>query len=407
MVLLFWLSCACVAYVYVGYPALMALWVRVRGRHSQSGIHNRASTARNPQLGVSIVLAARNEGARLAARLDNFLRLEYEGARQIIVVSDGSTDDTLEVLAKYAPAVEVVAMPSSGKAAALNAGVARARHDVLVFADARQMFAPDALRELVAPFADPTVGAVTGELILDVEAPERRGMAPDRRAHPSSRGGRDAERRTGVDRRRTVQSTIADGVGLYWRYEKAIRRLESAVFSTLGATGAIYAMRRALWTPLPHDTILDDVLAPMRAVLAGYRTVFHERARAFDRAARDGDAEARRKIRTLAGNYQILWLEPRLLLPWRNPVWLQYVSHKVGRLLVPYALIGLMTSSMALAEQSVLYAVALAVQCLFYLLAGYGAWLDLRGQLESRSTPALAERWGAAPRPARRGAVNV
>src|SRR5262249_21769972 len=138
-----------------------------------------------------------------------------------------------------------------------------------------------------------------------------------------------ADRRR-AERRRTIQSTIADGVGLYWRYEKAIRRAESAVGSTLGATGAIYAMRRALWTPLPLDTILDDVLAPMRAVLAGYRVVFNDRARAFDRTAPDADAEARRKIRTLAGNYQILRLEPRLLLPWRNPVWFQYVSHKIG-----------------------------------------------------------------------------
>src|SRR6185295_8143951 len=148
--------------------------------------------------------------------------------------------------------------------------------------------------------------------------------------------------------------------------------------SMLGATGAIYAMRRSLWRPLPADTILDDVLAPMRAVLAGYRVVFTNRARAFDRTAPDAQAEARRKVRTLAGNYQILWLEPRLLLPWRNPVWLQYVSHKIGRLLVPYALAMLMAANMTLAHRSIVYAAALFAQCAFYLLAGYGAWLDLR-----------------------------
>ena len=108
-------------------------------------------------------------------------------------------------------------------------------------------------------------------------------------------------------------------------------------------------MRRSLWRPLPADTILDDVLAPMRCVLAGYRVVFNERARAFDRAAPDADAEGRRKVRTLAGNYQILWLEPRLLLPWRNPVWLQFVSHKMGRLLVPYALLPLLAAQHAAA----------------------------------------------------------
>src|SRR5205085_4879135 len=115
-----------------------------------------------------------------------------------------------------------------------------------------------------------------------------------------------------------------------------MRRLESRIWSTLGATGAIYAVRRALYRPLPADTILDDVLTPMRVALAGYRVVFTDRARAYDRAAVDADAEARRKVRTLAGNYQILALEPRLLVPAVNPVWLQYVSHKVGRLLVPY-----------------------------------------------------------------------
>jgi hypothetical protein len=137
-------------------------------------------------------------------------------------------------------------------------------------------------------------------------------------------------------------------------------------------------MRRSLWKPLPADTLLDDVLAPMRCVLAGYRVVFNPAARAFDRTSADARAEGRRKLRTLAGNYQILWLEPRLLLPWRNRVWLQYVSHKIGRLIVPYALLTLFAASVALAAGSIVYTAALAAQCLFYLLAGYGAWLDRR-----------------------------
>jgi hypothetical protein len=160
--------------------------------------------------------------------------------------------------------------------------------------------------------------------------------------------------------------------------------------------------------PLPADTILDDVLAPMRAVLAGYRTVFNEKARAFDRVAPDADAEARRKVRTLAGNYQILRLEPRLLLPWRNPVWLQYMSHKIGRLVVPYALLTLMASSMAIADRSIVFAAALAAQCVFYLLAGYGAWLDRCGTTTaSRVAPPRAVTWPSMRRPDRRGAVNV
>jgi biofilm PGA synthesis N-glycosyltransferase PgaC len=374
LTLAFWLSFALIAYVYAGYPTLLVLWARLRGRPLPTG----ERPTKSP--GVSIVLAVRNEGRRLAARLDNLLELDYPAdRRQIIVVSDGSTDDTLAVLDRYRSSVDVMAIAASGKAVALNAGVAGATHELLVFADARQAFAPDALIELTTPFGDARVGAVSGELLLDCESAGRRVATSDRRCGPARPAAwNSTDRRLNVERRRPSQSTIAEAVGLYWQFEKRMRRLESAVDSTLGATGAIYAMRRSLWMPLPPDTILDDVLAPMRCVLAGYRVVFNERARAFDRTVPDADAEAQRKIRTLAGNYQVLSLEPGLLLPWRNGVWLQYWSHKVGRLLVPYALIVLMATSIALAERSIVYAAALAAQCTFYLLAAYGAWLEFK-----------------------------
>jgi len=381
MRLFFWLSALTIGYVYVGYPALLVVWAKVKTRRPQP-----QSAIRNPERpSVSIVIAARNEARHLPARIDNLLALDYPAdRRQIVVVSDGSTDDTLAVLSRYRGVVTVVDAPARGKAAALNLGVARATGELLVFADARQMFAPDAVRALVAPFADRSIGGVTGELLLDCEAAEvagrragteRRGAPGDRR---SNRRGTD-RREPGRDRRGRIASTIADGVGLYWRYEKQLRRLESTVGSTLGATGAIYALRRSLYRPLPDDTILDDVLAPMRAVLAGYRVVFNQHAYAFDRAAVDADAEQRRKIRTLAGNVQILGLEPRLLVPFVNPVWLQYVSHKLGRLVVPYALLVLFPTSIALAGAHLIYALALAAQCTVYLLAGYGAWLELTG----------------------------
>lgn len=390
MALLFWISVAGVAYVYIGYPALLVLWARLRPRPVRCGSRI-AECGSIAELGVSVVIAARNEASRLAARIDNLVSLDFPaGRRQIIVVSDGSTDDTLDVLARYRGLVDVVAVPPGGKALALNAGVARAKFDVVVFADARQVFAPDALRELVAPFGDRSVGAVTGELLLDAESPCRR-AGRDRRATERRTGARRTRPdRREEQRRRTLRSTIDDGVGLYWRYEKQLRRLESSVASTLGATGAIYAIRRALYRPLPADTILDDVLTPMRVVLAGYRVVFTERARAFDRAAGDADAEARRKIRTLAGNYQILALEPRLLLPWRNPVWLQYLSHKLGRLAVPYAMLVIFFTSLVLTGVSgnvvSVYGAALSAQVLLYLLAGAGAVLELgarRGEADA------------------------
>lgn len=341
MTVVFWVSVAIIVYAYIGYPCALALLARVAGRPVR-----KQRTDAGPAPGVSIVIAARNEARRLPARLENLLGLRHRGPKQIIVVSDGSTDDTAEVLRSYGAAVELVQIPASGKAVALNEGVARAIHDIVVFADARQTFAPDALEHLVANFADSSVGGVTGELVLDCE--------------------RDGAARAG--------SSVAEGVGLYWRYEKWMRRQESHVHSTLGATGAIYALRRSLWQPLPAGTLLDDVLAPMRAVLRGYRIIFDGNALAFDRVATDGHEEQRRKVRTIAGNYQILGLEPRLLNPLRNPVWLQYVSHKiVARLIVPFALIACFVSSALLAPASAMYAAAFGAQAAFYLLAACGA----------------------------------
>jgi hypothetical protein len=150
-------------------------------------------------------------------------------------------------------------------------------------------------------------------------------------------------------------------------------------------------MRRSLWQPLPADTLLDDVLAPMRAVLAGSRIVFEERARAFDRAAVDATAESRRKVRTLAGNYQILAQEPRLLFPFVNPVWIQYVSHKIGRLLIPWALVVLFIASALLMFDGWGYTAAFAVQAGFYALACYGGWAEYRARQQSAFTETATE----------------
>jgi poly-beta-1,6-N-acetyl-D-glucosamine synthase len=353
---LFWISILLVAYVYVGYPALLALWAR---------LVDRSPLKVSPETivswpSISIVLAARNEARRLRGRVENLLQSPYPGRREIIVVSDGSTDDPATALRNLGPDVRLIELPAGGKPLALNAGVESASGDILVFADARQRFAPEALMDIVANFADPRVGAVTGELMLDAET------------HADA-------------------STVGDGVGLYWKYEKWLRRNESRVWSTLGATGAIYAMRRALWRPLPAETLLDDVLAPMRAVLAGWRVVYEERARAFDHASTDAAAESRRKIRTLAGNYQILAQEPRLLLPVVNPVWLQYVSHKVGRLLVPWALLTWFVASAALLLDGWVYTAAFGVQALFYGLAAYGGWTEYRSRRSEQFAHTLRE----------------
>jgi poly-beta-1,6-N-acetyl-D-glucosamine synthase len=347
---LFWLSAGFVAYVYVGYPLMLRAWAALARRAVRFAS---AGDRRYPS--VSVVIAVRNEAARLPRRLRNIVEQGYPGPLEIIVASDGSTDHPETAVASCRK-VRVLELPAAGKAVALNHGVASAGGEILVFADARQQFSPDAITALVENFDDPEVGCVTGDLMLDCETD-----------------------------RQDAEPGVGEGVGLYWRYEKWLRRVESDIWSTLGATGAIYALRRSMWQPLPAETLLDDVLAPMRVVLAGQRTVFEPRARAFDCASPSAAVEQRRKVRTLAGNYQILALEPLLLLPFRNPVWLQYASHKLGRLFVPWALVAVLLSSAGLASSGWLYFVALILQLGFYALAAIGWWLD-------RSAATLATR---------------
>jgi biofilm PGA synthesis N-glycosyltransferase PgaC len=343
MLVLFWISAVIVAYVYVAYPCLLAAWARIAGRPAR-----RRPFAAGAWPSISIVVAARNEAARLPARIEDLLAQEYPGPCEIIVVSDGSTDDPRRALARYP--IRLIEVPAAGKPRALNAGVAASSGEILIFADARQRFAAGAIAALVRNFTDPMVAGATGELVLDCEE-------------------------------RGVDTSVGDGIGLYWKYEKFLRRNESRVWSTLGATGAIYALRRRCWSPLPEATLLDDVLAPMRAVLAGGRIVFEESAVAYDRASTDAAMESRRKTRTLAGNYQILAQEPRLLLPFANPVWLQYVSHKIGRLVVPWALVALLFSTIVVAHRHVVFAVVLAAQGIFYGLALSEALFKVRDRL--------------------------
>jgi cellulose synthase/poly-beta-1,6-N-acetylglucosamine synthase-like glycosyltransferase len=349
---LFLASVLVLAYVYAGYPVLLAIWSSAGGRPARK----RGPSAAEGWPAVSVVVAAHNEASRLPGRIANLLAQNYPGSLDIVIVSDGSTDQPQRALEHFDDRVQLVELPRGGKALALNAGVAATRGEIIAFADARQRWDIDATRELVSNFQDPEVGAATGELFLDSES----------RPNPS-------------------ESTVGEAVGLYWKYEKWLRRRESLVWSTMGATGAIYALRRSLWRPLPARTLLDDVLAPMRCVLAGKRIVFDERARAYDRAVSDGAAEAQRKTRTLAGNYQILALEPRLLLPFANPVWVQYVSHKLGRLVAPWALIAAFLTSAVLAVDHWFHAVALILQLGFYGLAAIGSWIERETRNETVS----------------------
>ena len=342
---IFWLCAAGVAYTYVLYPAALKCLARLRARPVRRG--NFTGT-------VSIVLAAHNEAPRVAARRDELLcQLRQAGVRgEVVIASDGSTDCTVAAAGAGAePGARLTVLDlreNVGKASALTKACEAATGDVLVFADARQHWAPDALRQLLTNFADPSVGGASGDLCLEMQ-----------------------------------HGTVA-GVGLYWRYEKAVRRLESRLHSTVGATGAISAVRRDLFRPIPPRTILDDVYWPMRVAMQGYRVVHDESARAFDRLPDKAADEFRRKVRTLSGNFQLIVRLPSLLLPWRNPLWVQFLSHKLMRLAVPWLLLGMLVTSASL--RAPIYRVVLGLQLAGYVLALAGS----NGRVAARSRLASA-----------------
>jgi cellulose synthase/poly-beta-1,6-N-acetylglucosamine synthase-like glycosyltransferase len=347
----FWLSAACVLYTYAGYPLILALAARLRPARRIDGLPS-------PDPAVSVVLAAHNEESRIAARIRELAGLVAgrPAGGEVIVVSDGSTDSTVAVAQAAASEAEsatgqrvpvrvLVQEPRSGKAVALNRAHAAARHPLLVFADARQSWADDALERLTSPFADPAVGAVSGDLVVD--------SAPG----------------------------VMAGVGLYWRFEKWLRRTESRFDSMVSVTGCISAVRRELFAALSSGTILDDVYWPLSVGMRGYRVVHEGRARAYDRLPERTRDEFRRKVRTLAGNFQLMALLPAALLPWRNRLWWQFVSHRVLRLAVPWALLAALVATAAI--PGLVYRAAFAAQVGSYLvgLAGCRPSIAARSRL--------------------------
>lgn len=330
---LFWASVGLLFYTYAGYPALLWGWAKLRRRP------HRAARA-EPDL--TILVVAHNEAARIEARLENLLALDYpRERREILLASDGSTDGTVERAKGFCKrGVRVVAFGTRrGKPAVLNDLVPEAWGKIVLLADARQRFDPGALRALVDDFADPGVGAVSGELILTP--------------------GEDT-------------SGVGQGVGFYWKYEKFIRRHESFVDSTVGATGAIYAIRRELYEPLPEDTLVDDLQIPMRIVRRGYRVLFEPGARAYDRVSATAGMEFTRKVRTIAGNFQLFLREPWLLNPLANRIWLQTLSHKACRLFGPLGLVAAFGSNLMLLDEP-FFRWTLALQLIFYLAAACGS----------------------------------
>lgn len=320
----------CVVYTYVGYPALLK--ILAKGRREQF-----VEPVREDLPAVTVVIAAHNEAANIGRRIENLLACDYPPDKMsIVVVCDGCTDRTAEIARGHAGIRVIEVFPQRGKAFALNKGAEAALGEVLVFTDARQQFAPDAIRRLVEELYRDGVGAAGGELVL-------------------------------LDNEGAPQE-----MGAYWRYEKWIRRLEAVVDSPLQCSGAIYAIRREHFTPMPEGLVLDDMWIPLHIVRQGYRIAFVPEAKAYDTVTPSYDREFQRKVRTLAGNYQLMWAAPWLLVPWKNRLWWQFVSHKVCRLLVPYALMAMYGASWALVSQP--YGAALVMAQTGYYLLGAVSW---------------------------------
>lgn len=332
---LFWAGILQCAWTFVLYPLLIQMLASPARSHgtAKDGVRNTGLPT------VTVLIAAYNEESRIGPRIQNLLACEYPGGLlDILVVSDGSTDTTAHLVADlHVDNVRVLELAEkSGKPSCLNAGVQEARGDVLVFADARQDFEKDAILQLVRHFECPEVTAVSGELF----------------PHGSKAG-------------------TAQGIDFYWKLEKKLRHAESILDSCIGCTGAIYAMRREFYQPLPSDTLLDDVVLPMQAAFRGGRVLFEPSARAHDPQPLEPAREKLRKTRTLAGNFQMLFRYPQWLLPWRSRLWWKLASHKYSRLLTPVSLVAALVGAW-LAKSLPLYQAAFWAQTTLYGMAVTG-----------------------------------
>lgn len=292
---------AVLVYTYLGYPLLLAIAAKWFAKPRLKNMPVPESMA--------IVMAVRNGQDELPHRLHELSGLvaRLDQRCEIIVVSDGSTDATIAIAGQFADrGVRVIGLSENvGKAAAISEAVASTEYEIIAFADLRQRWSEQTIPAMIDNFRDASIGGVSGELILE-----------------ESNG-------------------VLAGVGMYWRYEKWIRNTESKFASQIGVTGAIAAVRRECFRSIPQGTILDDVYWPMQVVLQGKRIVFEPRAQAFDRLPATASGEFRRKVRTLAGNFQLVVSCSRLLIPVVNPAWWSFVSHKLMRLVCPWAIVAI------------------------------------------------------------------
>lgn len=349
----FWFCVTLIGYVYAGYPALLTVLARLRPQPLF------APPADLPI--VTLLIAAYNEQNVIAAKLSNSLALDYPRDRlQILVAADGSDDATPDIVADFADCgVELSYRPErAGKLAAITRALALARGEIIVLSDANNLYDAGALRALVAPFADPSVGATTGAKVI-------------------AKG----------------DGALGDSEGLYWKYESYIKRQETRLSSCTGAVGEIMAVRRGLLDQplLPEARLMaDDLALAMHVLKQGYRVVYIPNARSIERVSASAQDEQERRARIVAQRF-VLMRHSHRMLPLLNPllVW-QIVSHKYLRLFVPLAMIGALLANLAavirpaaqggmLRLASPFNWVMLALQAVFYALAWMGGRNECRG----------------------------
>ncbi|MEQ8206575.1 MAG: glycosyltransferase family 2 protein [Woeseia sp.] len=325
---LFWVSFLAVFYTYFGYPLiLMLLGAFLRRGADDAG----ADTTAVGDYSITVLIPAHNEASVIGAKIENTLAIQYPGAMQLVVVSDGSVDGTGDIVRKFEsdPRLCFIDLPErKGKGNALNQGIAAASGDIVVFSDASIILDDDALIEIIRPFANDRIGCVSGEDMIEGGASE----------------------------------------GLYGRYELYLRNQESRVGSIVGASGSFYAQRRAIVPEFPEG-IAPDLLSVLHTVTQGYRAISCPAARGYMTAVADSRDEFQRKVRTVIRGMTAIFKRKALLNPFRYPVFsLFLLSHKVLRWCVPFFLIGMLLTS-ALLLPSPLYSVALVGQLIFYGIA--------------------------------------
>ncbi|MBM9605718.1 glycosyltransferase family 2 protein [Desulfopila inferna] len=324
LIIIFWTSLAAIFYAYLGYPLLLHLLAGMGFGRKEGKISG------NFRPSISIIIPAHNEGKILEDKIVNILDLDYpKEKREILIISDGSTDNTGAIAKKYLDRLDFFELEKrSGKTAALNLGLEKARNEIIVFLDASIMLKKDALQNVVCQFVDPSIGCISGE------------------DHIKGAGGE----------------------GLYGRYELKLRNLESKLHSIVGASGSFYAQRKKLCRPF-SEGLAPDFISVLNTVEQGFRAITEPTAIGYMTAVKKSSDELARKVRTIVRGMTALFFKRQLLNPFRHGFFaFELISHKIIRWLVPFFLISAFVSNMILSTEP-FYLLLFLGQLLFYLLA--------------------------------------